>query len=379
MENSDQQAIGVIKEVHGPVTVIACDYLPPLRQALCTRFDDETYLFEVHQHLDPQHVRAITLHRTAGLQRGMPVYDTGAPLHIITPEFQKSIEFLAHIGIVALLFRVGLKSNIKGLINKLPDASMIWLSNVLVNFSLGFVAARYLLDLSLLTSLVIAVAFTATSVAVSIVVWQERGKLNSTDGQLLIDVTELDDLSGILLLVGLLAIIPLVQANEVVIFSQVGTTIAILVAKLILFISFCYLFAHYLESSFTQFNRQWADPKTGLIISVLGAGLAIAAVAGYLGFSLAIGGLFAGLAFSRDPQAVHTDNRFMMLYEFFTPFFFIYIGMQVDPTTLTKSISLAAVLVIIASIGKIAGVSLPALRNLPKRSITTRYKYGTTR
>lgn len=39
MENSDQHAIGVIKEVHGPVTVSACDHLPPLRQALCTRFD----------------------------------------------------------------------------------------------------------------------------------------------------------------------------------------------------------------------------------------------------------------------------------------------------------------------------------------------------
>ena len=87
MENSDQHAIGIIKEVHGPVAVIACERLPPLKQALCTRFDDETYLFEVHQHLDTQHVRAITLHRTAGLQRGMPVYDTGAPLHIpVSPE-----------------------------------------------------------------------------------------------------------------------------------------------------------------------------------------------------------------------------------------------------------------------------------------------------
>jgi len=79
--------IGVITEVHGPVVVIACTQLPRLRQALCAQVDHETYLFEVHQHLDEQHVRAITLHRSAGLRRGMPVYDTGAPLHVpVSPE-----------------------------------------------------------------------------------------------------------------------------------------------------------------------------------------------------------------------------------------------------------------------------------------------------
>jgi len=78
----DKKPVGVIIEVHGPVVVIHCDRLPPLRQALCASPDHETYLFEVHQHIDKHHVRAITLHRTAGLQRGAIVYDTGAPLHV---------------------------------------------------------------------------------------------------------------------------------------------------------------------------------------------------------------------------------------------------------------------------------------------------------
>jgi F-type H+-transporting ATPase subunit beta len=74
--------VGEITQVHGPVAVIACDTLPALRQALCANLDHETYLFEVHQHLDERHVRAITLHSTAGLHRGMTVYDTGAALHV---------------------------------------------------------------------------------------------------------------------------------------------------------------------------------------------------------------------------------------------------------------------------------------------------------
>ncbi|CAI8880427.1 F0F1 ATP synthase subunit beta [Methylococcus capsulatus] len=74
--------IGSIAEVHGPVVVIACQTLPPLRQALYSRIDHETYLFEVHQHLDESHVRAVTLHRTTGLKRGMVVHDLGAPLQV---------------------------------------------------------------------------------------------------------------------------------------------------------------------------------------------------------------------------------------------------------------------------------------------------------
>ena len=82
-----QTPIGVISEVHGPVAVVACDTLPPLRQALSANLDHETCLFEVHQHLDERHVRAITLHRSTGLHHGMEVYDTGAPLHIpVTPD-----------------------------------------------------------------------------------------------------------------------------------------------------------------------------------------------------------------------------------------------------------------------------------------------------
>jgi len=79
--------LGHIAEVHGPVVVVACERLPPLRQALMAKVDGERYLFEVHQHIDEHHLRAITLHRSAGLRRGTPVFDTGNPLHVpVGPE-----------------------------------------------------------------------------------------------------------------------------------------------------------------------------------------------------------------------------------------------------------------------------------------------------
>ncbi|QSA98756.1 F0F1 ATP synthase subunit beta [Methylococcus sp. EFPC2] len=74
--------IGTISEVHGPVVMVSCERLPPLHRALCAYVKQERYLFEVHQHLDQNHLRAVTLNYTSGLRRGMPVYDTGGPLRV---------------------------------------------------------------------------------------------------------------------------------------------------------------------------------------------------------------------------------------------------------------------------------------------------------
>ena len=73
-----ESPIGNIAAVHGPVVDIACDHLPLLHQALCFAIDSERYTSEAYQHLDERYVRAITLHSTGGLQRGMPVFDTWA-------------------------------------------------------------------------------------------------------------------------------------------------------------------------------------------------------------------------------------------------------------------------------------------------------------
>ena len=84
---SDVPCVGRIARVHGPVVDIACETLPALHRALFSRLDSEVYTFEVHQHLDVAHARAVTLHRTAGLQRGMPVFDTGSSLRVpVAPE-----------------------------------------------------------------------------------------------------------------------------------------------------------------------------------------------------------------------------------------------------------------------------------------------------
>jgi len=84
---TDAEPLGVIEEVHGPVIDILCKRLPPLHQALYVKREEEHYILEVHRHLDEQRARAVALHRTAGLRRLMPVFDTGGPLRVpVTPD-----------------------------------------------------------------------------------------------------------------------------------------------------------------------------------------------------------------------------------------------------------------------------------------------------
>ncbi len=79
---SSNDPIGIIEEVHGPVVDVVCDRLPPMHQALFCVADHQHYLFEVYRHLDARRVRAIALHPTGGLKRGLIVFDSDGPLRV---------------------------------------------------------------------------------------------------------------------------------------------------------------------------------------------------------------------------------------------------------------------------------------------------------
>ncbi|MGE0621395.1 MAG: cation:proton antiporter [Pseudomonadales bacterium] len=281
-----------------------------------------------------------------------------------TERFEHAFSVLAQLGVVALLFRVGLTSHTSALLAKLPDASVIWIGNVLGTFVVGYLVSRYALGWTLETSLVVGTAFSATSIAISLSVWDELGLAGSDTGVMLLDVAELDDLSAALILAVLLGSLPTLLNGEDGFWQLAGTASAAVLFKLVLFVTGCYLFAHFLEARFTAFNRRMSDTPASLTISILGAGLAIAAVADALGFSVAIGALFAGLAFSRDPEAVRNTGSFTYFYEFLTPFFFIHVGMQTDVGALIQAADVGLVLFLAAALSKFAFTLMPALLSM---------------
>ena len=210
--------------------------------------------------------------------------------------YAASIPF-ADVGIICLLFRVGLESHIRVLMRQLKGASLIWMGNIVTSGVLGYFAAYYYLNLGLMTSLILATALTATSVGVSVGTWQDARAINSANEALLLDVAELDDISGIILMGLLFAVVAVLQddANASVVAVFVATLLFFLL-KLLAFGACCMVFSRYIEAPMIRFFQRIEPPPDAMLMMVSVAFI-ITALAGALGFSIAIGAFFAGLVF----------------------------------------------------------------------------------
>jgi len=282
-------------------------------------------------------------------------------LDFLSPGFNEIFEFLADLGIIVLLFKVGLECNIPGLLRQLKKASFIWVGNVLISGALGYIVATYVLGLSLIPSLFIAIAFTATSVGITVIVWQKQKALNTPLGELLIDVAEMDDITGIMLMALLFSIIPILKdGTGAALLPILSKTTGILILKLAVFGALCYFLSIYAERHIASFCKR-VKKRHESILMVTSVGFIVAALAGLMGFSVAIGAFFAGLIFCRDPEAVKIDASFNILYEFFSPFFFVGIGLSLAPEALATGFWLGLILLIPAVIGKFVGAGGPAI------------------
>jgi Kef-type K+ transport system membrane component KefB len=216
------------------------------------------------------------------------------------------------------------------------------------------------------------VALTATSVGVPSGVWESSDAIETDDGQLFIDVAELDDISGIVFMAIVFALLPelgkalnIVGGSETInvsgsVLFEVLKTAGLVLGKLIVFGICCFLFALFLEKPVIGIFAA-SESSTDAVISIVGLGIIIAGFAGVLGFSVAIGGFFAGLALSRNRDAVISRTPYMTVRDLFVPFFFVGIGLGVEISSLSHALVPAIVLLGVAFVGKLAGTAGPAL------------------
>lgn len=163
---------------------------------------------------------------------------------ILTPFMTGQIEVLAQLGIIALLFRVGLESNLDQLLGQLRRATKVWMSDAVVPPLLVFVLIWFWPGLGLVPALLTAIAASATSIGVSVVAWEDAKALDTPDGALLLDVAELDDLSAVILLGIVFAVTPYLQTDAATIDLQaVLVTVGLQVIKIAAFCAVCYGFS----------------------------------------------------------------------------------------------------------------------------------------
>ena len=269
------------------------------------------------------------------------------------------IEFLSEIGIILLLFKVGLESNIDSLMEQLPQALWIWFWNVTISGAVGFLTSYYILGIDIIPSLFIATAMTATSIGISVALWKERGILQTKKGQLMLDVAQLDDLSSVAILALLLAVAPILNSSSTILsLDMIGMIIVKFVIILIGFTVLCI----FLSKKIIPYIKLLKLTNSESIILVTSVGFIIASLGSFLGLSIAIGAFFAGLIFSNNSEIIKNQTYYVSLYDFFIPFFFIGIGLKIDPSLLSEYFVMGIVLLIAAIIGKVVGTGLPAIR-----------------
>lgn len=273
------------------------------------------------------------------------------------------IRLLAEIGIILLLFEVGLETNVRRLVRTGKKSLIVAFLGFIFPFILGFGVCHWLLDVALLPALFVGGTLTATSIGITIRVLTDLNRQKSTEGQIVLGAAVIDDIFGVVLLALL---------YEFVIGGGVNISSA---GKVLLFIGIFFMLAtpsaKMLSLLVRSFNTNSAIP--GLIpTTIVSLVLLFAWLAHSVGAPELLGGFAAGLALSRRfflpfGFAIRTDADFAKKIEdqmkpiihLFTPIFFVMVGLslnlqQVDwgsPFIWWFSISITS----IAILGKLIG------------------------
>ena len=188
---------------------------------------------------------------------------------LVSADSTALLALLGEIGVAVLLFRVGLESDLGKLIAELPRATLVWVSNVALSAGLGF-AVAWGLGLGLVPSLFVAVALSATSIGLSVMIWRDAGRLDTPMGALLVDVAELDDLSAIVMTSLLVIAAPMLAGGEVLP-GQLGAAFGWMAVKIVGFGVACVLFSRYLEEPLTRaFVHDEGDRSATAVLFLVG-------------------------------------------------------------------------------------------------------------
>ncbi|MCG6977020.1 MAG: cation:proton antiporter [Acidiferrobacterales bacterium] len=244
------------------------------------------------------------------------------------------INLLAEIGIILLLFEVGLETDIARLVRSGGKAAAVAVAGFVLPFILGFVLSRYLFSLELLPSLFIGGTLTATSIGITVRILSDINRHRSNEGQIVVGAAVLDDLLGIFLLAVLYQLstegkVDTVSVGRIVLFVGVFFFAAPVVAKLV-------------APLIKHFHRRSDIP--GMIpILLVAMVLVFASTARFVGAPELLGGFVAGVALSRrfflpfgaalhmDPDFTkHVHNEMKPIIHLFTPIFFVTVGLSLD-------------------------------------------------
>ncbi|HEY9427420.1 MAG TPA: cation:proton antiporter [Gemmatimonadaceae bacterium] len=254
------------------------------------------------------------------------------------------ISALSEIGVIVLLFEIGLHTDLESLLEVGKSALVVGLVGVAVPFALGYWVAN-LIGLPAVPSIVCGAALTATSIGISARVLSDLGQLDTPEGQVVLGAAVLDDVVGLIIL----AVVSGVAAGASVSLAGVGVNIAVSVGFIVAALLIGGLLAPPL---FRIIARLETSGALGLL--ALGFAFLLAWLAAEAKSAPIIGAFAAGLVLHRTPQRHDIEKKVTTLGHFFVPIFFAAVGAEVDLRTLMdKQVALiGGALIVVALLGK---------------------------
>jgi monovalent cation:H+ antiporter-2, CPA2 family len=235
-------------------------------------------------------------------------------------KLQHDIELMAEIGVVLLMFTIGMEFSLKHL---LRIRRIVFLGGLLqVTFSvLAFFAASRIYGVDVKGSIFIGFLTALSSSALVLKVLQERSELTSNYGRTVLGILIFQDI----LLVPLILVTQMMGSETV---NMMGE-IYILLVKVIGIIGFVYIGNKWLLPKLLHYIAMTKNQEL-FMMSILFICLAIALLTSALGMSLAFGAFLAGLMISESEYSHNAFGNIVIFKDTFTSFFFVSIGMLLD-------------------------------------------------
>jgi Kef-type K+ transport system membrane component KefB len=265
----------------------------------------------------------------------------------------EALDVLAEIGVVLLLFSVGLETRLDEMKRVGRSALLVGVLGVILPFALGSLWARGA-GYDWAKSLFVAAAFVATSAGITARVLQELGVMQREESRVILGAAVIDDILAMLLL----GIVTSMQTGESL---RLGN-IVIILCEAVGFIAVIAL----LGTSVMRRRSHWLDapvnPLSPLTLT-LALCLGLAFLSTQFGLAAIIGAFLAGMIASETRQRETLEHQTQPLLALLTPFFFVMTGSKIELAQLADAGTLLtlALITLIAIVSKLLGGFLGAL------------------
>ena len=269
----------------------------------------------------------------------------------------------AEIGVIFLLFSVGLETKVKELLGVGKSAMLVAILGVVIPFVLGFAYIEFT-DSNFHHAMFLAAAMVATSVGITARVIKDMHLMDKLESKIIIGAAVIDDVLGMIVL----AIVKGVAGSDGGI-SIMGVVQVIVVACV--FVLAAILFAKTVVPKIYAWNERRVkkardEGKTHSSVNMLALALIVCLFMSWLaesiGLAAIIGAFLAGMMFAEHAWEWKLEQKFETITSVFISFFFIHVGMQVDLGDLgsTAVIISAVAVIVLAVLGKYIGCAIGA-------------------